>query len=120
MKKIIEINGKPMEFEATAMTDHMADHIFHINTSYAVQHAQENEDKLPLLICRLAFVMNKRAELGGWRAVENLTEEDFLDWLDTFDSYDIEMHGKEILGLYVGNKDTSVHPKNTQNPPAES
>ena len=119
MKKQIEINGTPMMFEASAMTDHMADHIFGINVSYALQHTESNTDKAPELLRMLAFVMCKRAELGGWRKVEELTKEDFYDWLDTFDSYAIETAGKEILELYANNKKTSVNPKNTNSPQAE-
>ena len=119
MKGTIEINGKMMDFEATAMTDHMADHVFRINVSYAVQHTQGNEDKLPDLIRKIAFIMNKRAELGGWRQVEELTEEDFCDWLDELDSYAIETKASEIMALYAKNKKTSVSPKNMTNPQAE-
>ena len=119
MKATIEINGKLIEFEASAMTDHMADHIFGINTGYAILHAQENEDKAPELIRMVAFVMNKRAELGGWRKVEELTVEDYYDWLDSLDSYEIENHAQEIFGLYVKNKKTSVSPKNTTSPQHE-
>ena len=119
MRKEIVISGKTMVFEATAMTDHMADHIFNINVSYAIQHADGNEDKLPDLIRKLAFVMNKRAVLGGWRKVESLTEEDFFDWLDEFDSYELEKHAQEIAGLYAQNKQTSVSPKNTNSLPVE-
>lgn len=119
MKGTIEINGKMMDFEATAMTDHMADHVFGINVSYAVQHTQGNEDKLPDLIRKIAFIMNKRAELGGWRQVEELTPEDFYDWLDQLDSYELEGKAGEIMKLYARNKKTSVSPKNMTNPQAE-
>lgn len=119
MKKTIEINGKPVELEATAMTDHMADKIFGINISYAVQHAEGNEDKMPDLIKKITFVMAKRAELGGWRRVEELTEEDFCDWLDGFDSYAIETEAKNILELYASNKVTRVTSKNAVSPQHE-
>lgn len=119
MRATIEINGRPMEFEATAMTDHMADHLFGINLSYMMQHTEGNEDKIPDLVKMIAFIMNKRAELGGWRAVENLTEEDFFDWLDQINSYELENHGSELIGIYAQNKETAVMPKNTKNPQAE-
>jgi hypothetical protein len=51
--------------------------------------------------------------------VENLTEEDFFDWLDSLDSYEIENNAEEILGIYMQNKKTSVTPKNAQSPQAE-
>lgn len=117
MKKTIEISGQPMEFEASAMTDHMADHIFGINISYAVQHS--DDATMTELVKKLAFVLNKRAELGGWRAVEELSEEDYLDWLDSIDSFALETNAKEILNLYANNKKTAVSPKNTNSPQPE-
>lgn len=119
MRGQIEIDGKVMEFEASAMTDHMVDHIFGMNLGYAIQHVAGNEDKLPDLIRKLAFVMNKRATLGGWRAVENLTLDDYYDWLDGIDSYELESKGEELLNLYAKNKKTSVIPKNMTNPQHE-
>lgn len=119
MKKTIEISGKTVEFEATAMTDHMADKIFGINIAYAIQHAEGNDDKMPELIRKIAFVMAKRAELGGWRKVEELSEDDFYDWLDDLDSYAIETSAKDILELYASNKVTKVSSKNVVNPQAE-
>ena len=119
MKKYIEIGDKMLEFEATAMTDHMVDHLFGVNVAYQVQHADENKDKMPDLIKRIAFVMNKRAELGGWRAVEALSEEEYYDWLDGVDSYGIETNAQELMSLYARNKLTTVSPKNTKSPQAE-
>lgn len=119
MRATIEINGKPMEFEATAMTDHMADHLFGINVSYMMQHTEGNEDKIPDLVKKIAFIMNKRAELGGWRAVESLTVEDYYDWLDQIDSYELENNGSELISIYAQNKKTAVMPKNTKSPQAE-
>jgi len=119
MKREIEMSGKVMVFEASAMTDHMADHIFGINLSYALQHSEENSEKGIDLVRIIAFVMNKRAELGGWRKVEELTKEDYYDWLDSVDSFAIETHAKDIMELYANNKKTSVIPKNSTNPQAE-
>lgn len=112
MKQLIEIGGKPTEFEATAMTDHMVDAIFKINIAYAVTHTEGNEEKYPDLVKKIAFVMIKRAELGGWRKVESLTQDDYFDWLDSIDSYSVESAAQEIMTLYANNKKTAVHPKN--------
>ena len=119
MRRTVDMDGRSMDFEATAMTDHMADAVFHINLSYAIQHAEGNEEKTPELVRKVAFIMNKRAELGGWRAVEQLTEDDYLDWLDSLDSYQIETYAKDIMTLYASNKQTAVHPKNTTSLPVE-
>lgn len=116
MEKTIDVNGKEMKFAATAMTDHMADKIFGINLSYALQHSDDS--KTQELMRKIAFIMYKRAELGGWRQVEELSVEDYYDWLDGLDSFAIEQCAKEILDMYVQNKKTSVSPKNITNPQA--
>ena len=117
MKTTIEVNGKQMVFEASAMTDHMADHIFGLNISYAVQHT--DDASMTDIVKKIAFVMYKRAERGGWRKVEELTEDDYFDWLDSIDSYVIENNAKEIMALYANNKKTTVSPKNMTSPQAE-
>lgn len=116
MEKVIDVNGKKMTFAATAMTDHMADKIFGINLSYALQHADDSKGQE--LTRKIAFVMNKRAELGGWRPVEELSVDDYYDWLDGLDSFAIEQCAKEIFEMYTANKKTSVSPKNITNPQA--
>jgi len=118
MKKTIEVNGQTMQFEATATTDHLMESIFGIRMTHAL-NAGEN-DKFPELVRKLAFVLNKRAELGSWRKVNELTNEDFLDWCDSIDSYAIEDEkvAKELLILYANNKETKVSPKNAASPQA--
>ena len=119
MRADIEIGGKVLPFEASAMTDHMAQKVFGLNLSYAVQHVEGNEDTFPDMIRKMAFIMHKRAVLGGWRAVEELTPEDFYDWLDGLDSYDLEHKAKELMSVYVKNKETTVQPKNAKPPHVE-
>lgn len=120
MKKIIEINGVQMQFEATATTEHMMEGLFGVRVSYALNHTAEED--YPDLIKKLAFVMNRRAELGSWRKVLELNEEDFYDWLDKIDSFALEDQdtAKEILTLYANNKITKVAPKNAASPQAGS
>lgn len=119
MKKIIEISGKPYEFEATATTDYMAEAVFGIRLTYALKNTKEEE--FPDLVKKIAFIMNKRAELGSWRKVNELTKEDFYDWLDNIDSYALESEevAKQILIIYANNKDTKVQPKNATSPHPE-
>ena len=122
MKKTITIGGEPMEFEASAMTDHMYDKIFGGNLTYIMSHLENNQDKAPDIIRKMAFVMAKRAELGGWKKVEDLTLEDFYNWLDDIDSYELESEdvSQELLAVYSNNKMTTVNPKKANSPQAES
>lgn len=120
MKKTIEINGRPMEFEATATTDYMIESIFNIRFMQALNKSAEEDQ--PDLIKKLAFVMNKRAELGSWKQVKDLSKDDFLDWLDELDNFSLEAEdtAKELLALYISNRDVKVFPKNQASPQAGS
>ena len=120
MKKTIEINGKPMEFEATATTDHMVEGLFGIRVTYALNNT--SEDEYPDLVKKIAFVMNRRAVLGSWKKVLELSQEDFYNWLDEIDAFALENGdtAKEILTLYAGNRMTHVAPKNATSPQAGS
>ena len=114
MKKIIEIGGKPIEFEATGMTNHMVDTIFGGNIEHQLMGAKKGETPSTELIKHIAFVMIKRAELGGWRAVENLTKDDYFDWIDGLGSFEIEDKAEDIMNFYIGGLGNKVLPKNTE------
>lgn len=124
MKKEIEIGcqidnegkeipgtGKVLVFEATAMTNHMIDTIFGGNFEQQIMSYKSGEGFSIATILHAAFVMNKRAELGKWRAVEALTVDDFYDWSDEIDSFGIEDKAEQIFELYMGNMKTKVFPK---------
>lgn len=120
MKKTIEIGETPMEFEAVATTDYMVEAVFGLRMQQALNNSKEGE--YADLVQKLAFIMNRRAALGSWKLVNQLTTDDFMDWLDSIDSYALiqESTAKEIMSLYAGSKQTKVIPKNTNSPQAGS
>ena len=120
MKRTIDINGSPMEFEAVATTDYMIEAVFGIRMQQALNNSKEGE--YADLVQKLAFIMNRRAVLGSWKQVNQLTTEDFMDWLDKIDSYALIQEGiaKEIMSVYAGSKQTKVVPKNMNSPQSGS
>ena len=120
MKKTIDIGGTPMEFEAVATTDYMVEAVFGLRMQQALNNSKEGE--YADLVQKLAFIMNRRADLGSWKLVNQLTTDDFMDWLDEIDCYALIQEGtaKEIMSLYAGTKQTKVIPKNMNSPQAGS
>ncbi len=59
-------------------------------------------------IPQLAYVMAKAAEGAN---MKTLNFDDYVDWLDGFDSMELELHAMEIIEVYLGNRITSVDPK---------
>lgn len=111
MKKMIEIDGKPVEFEATGTIDICMRKLFDIDLMKALGKAnKENAGEMTQLCNQMAFVMNKRAELKGWRAVCELTEDDFYDWLDQFGSDGLLNASKDIMEVYIQNKKSTSTP----------
>lgn len=110
MKKEIDLNGT-VTLEATAMTDFMYQSIFGGNLTNEFQKCKENGNETEL-VKRICFVMAQRADLGSWRAVKDLTKDDYYDWLDSIDSYAIETQSEAIVNLYACNRKTKVAPKN--------
>lgn len=111
MKKIIEIDGKNLEFEATGTIDICVRKIFSVDLmSRLSQFNKDNSGEATSLASQMGFVMNKRAELGGWKKVCELTEDDYYDWLDRFDASSLLTASKDIMELYVQNKGTTSTP----------
>lgn len=79
-------------------------------------------DMLPLLISiassgelekisQLAYVMNKQAKAETPSDLSNLSFEDYLDWLEKFDSMEFLTNAVNIINIYMNNTDTSVEQK---------
>lgn len=62
-------------------------------------------------IQKLGYIMARSAERAD---MTTLTEDDYLEWLDQFDTIDIMQASKDILMLYLGNKVSSSELKKTE------
>lgn len=57
---------------------------------------------------RLAFIMAKQAEKAD---MTTLTDEDFYQWLESYEFSDLVEALPDIIGLYMKNKQTNSDPK---------
>lgn len=62
-------------------------------------------------IQKLGYIMARSAERAN---MTRLTEDDYMVWLDQFDTIDIMRASKDILMLYLGNKASSSELKKTE------
>lgn len=62
-------------------------------------------------IQKLGYIMARSAERADMTA---LTEDDYLEWLDQFETMDMARASKDILMLYLGNKLSSSELKKTE------
>lgn len=59
-------------------------------------------------VSKLAFIMNRQAEKAD---MAGLSFEDYLDWLDRFESMEFLTHAMDFIALYMGNRRGSSVPK---------
>ena len=60
---------------------------------------------------KLGYIMARSAERAD---MTRLTEDDYMIWLDQFETIDMAQASKEILMLYLGNKLSSSELKKTE------
>ena len=101
----VTINDKEVEFLANASTSFRFKNIFGIDLISLLAKGDEGSiDDYE----RLAFVMAAQAEK---KDMSKLTEEDFYQWLESFEFNDLVEALPEIIGLYMQNKKTTSDPK---------
>jgi len=62
------------------------------------------------IIGRLAYLLNKQAIKAD---LAKLTEDDYIDWLEGFDSMAFIDSAQEIVGVYLGSRGNSSKAKKT-------
>ncbi|MBR6353564.1 MAG: hypothetical protein IKI21_12800 [Oscillospiraceae bacterium] len=71
-------------------------------------------------VMKLGFIMAKFAELRSSKAMRQLNEDDYLDWLDQFERADYLEALGAIREVYEGQKTTSVDAKKKDAEPSDS
>ena len=71
-------------------------------------------------VMKLGFIMAKFAELRSSKAMRQLNEDDYLDWLDQFERSDYLEALGAIREVYEGQKTTSVDAKKKDAEPSDS
>lgn len=103
MQKTVKIGETEVAMRASAATAIRYRNIFHGDIMKELM--EMNPEKLDAAVIekiqKLGFVMAKAAERADMNA---LTEEDYIEWIDGFDTLDIMKSAKDILVVYLGGK----------------
>ena len=70
-------------------------------------------------ISQLAYVMHRQAEAKSISDLDDLTFENYLDWMDLFDSMEFLYKAVQLINIYMNNTETTVEPKKEDAQPKE-
>jgi len=106
-----------MKFRASGLTPTLYKHLTGSDLIASLYPAFESGDGADAYAVtpELAFVMYAQANPEKYDP-KKLTEEDFEDWLDSLESFEIENHVDEILTMYMASAVTKSVPKNMKSP----
>lgn len=100
----IMIGDKEVEMAANAATPHHFRNMFHKDPMKEFNAIFEDKlDQMEAIdtISQVAFIMNMSARKMN---IANLTEDDYIAWLEGFETYDFLTSTQKIVGVYLGNK----------------
>ena len=86
----------------------------------AIPNTPENYFALDTAYSKLAYIMNKQATAKTLADMNNISEEDYFEWLDKFASLEFAMKSGQLLDIYLNNKETSVESKKNPDQQTES
>lgn len=110
MYNIVKIGEKSVPMMAVASTDVYYRGIFH-DDPIARQAKGMDEGEAINLFMQMGFVMAKYAELKDRKAMMQLNEDSYLEWLDEFDRAEYLEALADIRATYEGQSVTSSDAK---------
>lgn len=111
MFKNITIGDKDVPMLALASVDIYYKKVFHEDPLAIMTSDADNGTKSRVAF-GMGFIMAKFAELHDRKKMLQLSEDDYLDWLEQFEYGDYVQAAAEILGLYYSQKAPTVAEKN--------
>lgn len=113
MQKTIMIGEVEVAMRASAATAIRYRNIFHgdIMKELMEMNPEQIDSSVIEKIQKLAFIMAKSAEGAN---MTTLTEDDYLEWLDQFDSIEMMTASKDIVSIYLGGKVSESELKKTE------
>lgn len=113
MQKSIMIGDVEVAMRASAATAIRYRNTFHgdIMKELMEMNPEQIDSSVIEKIQKLAFIMAKSAEGVNMTA---LTEDDYLEWLDQFDSLEMMTASKDIVSIYLGGKVSESELKKTE------
>lgn len=113
MQKTVKIGDNDVLMRSSAATAIRYRNTFHddIMKELMAMDPEKMDAKVIEKIQKLGYIMARSAEHADMTA---LTEDDYLEWLEQFDTLDIMRASKDILMMYLGNKLSSSELKKTE------
>jgi len=103
--KTIEIGGKSVPMVAFASANHYYRRVFDEDPFVFQTKAANTENGEGLSVTfsmQMGYIMARMAEANGDRGkLSRLSLDDYLDWVDQFESYDLAEATGEIFALYT-------------------
>lgn len=100
MYREIKVGEKIIPMKATAATPLRYRHVFHKDVIKAFQTVEDNYSIAIDTISELAFIMTFSAKGAD---MTKLNEDQYIEWLDQFETFDLTAASEEIIDLYLGN-----------------
>lgn len=103
MQKSVKIGETEVLMRASAATAIRYRNVFHCDIMKELMEMNPEQLDASVIekIQQLAFIMAKSAERADMTA---LTEDDYMTWLDQFDSLEMMKASKDIVTVYLGGK----------------
>lgn len=120
MIRVVKIGDKEVQMEAMGSCDRAFWNIFHEDPIKLQAGKNPEVSDLIDFVMKLGFIMAKFAELKSSKAMRQLNEDDYLDWLDQFERADYLEALGDIRLVYEGQKTTSVDSKKKEDQPSDS
>lgn len=114
--RTIKIDGKEMQLKATGATPVFFQELFKQDMLKLLGGATtESSDDVPFdILGKLGFVMAKQAEGASFDEFENLTDKDFIIWLDQWSFGGLIGASREILEAVLAGNVPAAELKKTE------
>lgn len=110
MYRVIKIGDVEVPMLGVASVDVYYKRIFR-EDPLSIMTSEADNGKKTAIAFGMGFVMAKLAETKDRKQMLQLTEADYLEWLEQFDYGDYVAAAAEIIGVYYGQKISTVNEK---------
>ena len=86
----------------------------------AIPNTPDNYYALDSAYSKLAYIMNKQATAKTVTDMNNISEDDYFEWLENFASLEFATKSAQLLDIYLNNKETTVDSKKNPGQQTES
>lgn len=117
MYKTVKIGDVNVPMAATAVVDYLYKAIFRADPIVKQDSGMSPAEAIEFYI-EMGFVMAKFAEVGSYKEMKNLSEDDFMDWLVQFGRGDLIFAVPEIQKVYDGQNEAVAEEKKREGEPS--